>query len=70
MGESRGSVEATRAWRCGVLRSAGFGPELAVRLAEDPAIDLHAHIRLAERGCPPELAVRILAPLSLGDETR
>jgi hypothetical protein len=27
---------------------------------------LHALIELAERGCPPELAVRILAPLPEG----
>jgi hypothetical protein len=26
-------------------------------------MDLHALIELIERGCPPELAARILAPL-------
>jgi hypothetical protein len=30
-------------------------------------MDLHALIELVERGCPPELAARILAPL---DEER
>jgi len=32
-------------------------------VAQDPAYDLHALIELVERGCPPALAVRILAPL-------
>jgi hypothetical protein len=41
----------------------GFEPELAASLAADRAMDLHALIELVERGCPPELAARILAPL-------
>ena len=36
---------------------------LAHSLAHDPRYDLHALIELVEVGCPPELAVRILAPL-------
>ena len=32
-------------------------------LAEDPHYDLHALIELVERGCQPDLAVRILAPV-------
>jgi hypothetical protein len=51
-------------WRCRQLVEAGFPPELAQRLAQDSAYDLHALIELAERGCPPALAVRILAPLA------
>lgn len=35
-------------------------------MGRDPRFDLHASIELTERGCPPELAIRILAPL---DET-
>ena len=31
--------------------------------SKDARYDLHALIELVERGCPPELAVRILAPL-------
>jgi hypothetical protein len=42
---------------------AGFGGALASCLAADPATDLHALIELVERGCPPGLAARILAPL-------
>jgi hypothetical protein len=51
------------AWRSRQLAAAGFSPALAARLAGDARYDLHALIELTERGCPPELAVRILAPL-------
>jgi hypothetical protein len=37
--------------------------ELAQQLARDRGVDLHALIELVERGCPPSLAARILAPL-------
>jgi hypothetical protein len=50
-------------WRHRQLVGAGFADALAERLADDPAYDLHALIELVERGCPPALAVRILAPL-------
>jgi hypothetical protein len=50
-------------WRRERLVDAGFGPELASDLAFDRAFDLHALIELVERGCAPELAARILAPL-------
>jgi hypothetical protein len=55
------------AWRAERLVAAGFEAGLAWALARDCAIDLHALIELVERGCPPALAVRILAPL---DEER
>ena len=45
------------------LRRAGFPTPLAARLASDGRYDLHALIELVERGCQPELAVRILAPI-------
>jgi hypothetical protein len=51
------------AWRCARLRQAGFDGELAGQLARECAVDLHALIELVERGCPPPLAARILAPL-------
>jgi hypothetical protein len=51
------------AWRRRQLRAAGFGSALASRVARDTGYDLHALIELVERGCPPRLAVRILAPL-------
>ncbi len=50
-------------WRREQLAQSGFPPPLAAPLAKDPRYDLHALIELAERGCPPEVAVRILAPL-------
>jgi hypothetical protein len=51
------------AWRRRQLIAAGFGSLLASRLARNNAYDLHALIELVERGCPPRLAIRILAPL-------
>jgi hypothetical protein len=54
------------AWRRRQLDEAGFPGALAGRLADASAYDLHALIELVERGCPPELAVRILAPLDEG----
>lgn len=57
------SVAEVLFWRRKQLVAAGFPPALAAEVADDPSSDLHALIELAERGCPPELAVRILAPL-------
>lgn len=53
-------------WRKRRLGAAGFPSRLAGRLARDCRYDLHALIELTERGCPPELAARILAPLEMG----
>jgi hypothetical protein len=50
-------------WRRDQLVAAGFEPSLALALAQDSRFDLHALIELVERGCPPRLAVRILAPI-------
>jgi hypothetical protein len=55
------------AWRRSQLVRSGFPPRLAGRVAHDRHYDLHLLIELVERGCPPELALRILAPLA-GDE--
>jgi hypothetical protein len=51
------------AWRRARLVDGGFSSPLAARLAGATRYDLHALIELTERGCAPELAVRILAPL-------
>ena len=51
-------------WREGRLLSAGFGPELADVLAHQERVDLHELLKLVDRGCPPHLAARILAPLN------
>ena len=50
-------------WRREQLVGSGFAPELAARVAQNTHYDLHALIELVERGCEPELAVRILAPI-------
>ena len=50
-------------WRRDRLVEAGFALPLASRLARDRRYDLHALIELVEHGCPPGLALRILAPL-------
>jgi hypothetical protein len=50
-------------WRRGRLRHAGFPAELADAVARDCGMDLHALLDLVDRGCPPPLAARILAPL-------
>ena len=49
-------------WRCDQLVESGFADPLAARVAENVHYDLNALIELVERGCQPELAVRILAP--------
>ena len=58
-----------RSWRLCWLLDAGFPPTLAERLAATSAVDLHALLELVDRGCPPELAARILDPLP-GHEAR
>jgi hypothetical protein len=47
-------------WRIEELRRAGYGPRAASRLAARADIDLHLAVRLLDRGCPPDLALRIL----------
>jgi hypothetical protein len=59
-------ADAVVLWRTGRLKEAGFPSELAEALARDCAYDLHAVLELVDRGCPPELAVRILGPLDRG----
>lgn len=57
---------ALDAWRRRRLAAAGFEPRLAAALAADPDVDLHELLVLVDRGCPPPLAARILAPLDSG----
>jgi hypothetical protein len=54
-------------WRRQQLARAGFPLPLARRLARERTADLHALIELVERGCPPHLAVRIVASLDHDD---
>jgi hypothetical protein len=50
-------------WRERRLEAAGFDEATAVILAGDCGFDLHGLINLVEAGCPPDLAVRIMAPI-------
>ena len=52
-------VQRVLQWRISRLLRAGYDEQSAVRLARSP-VDLHTAIDLVERGCAPELAVRIL----------
>ena len=57
-------------WRREQLVLSGFSLPLAARVSGDPRYDLHRLIELVERGCPPDLAVRILAPLGPREAAR
>jgi hypothetical protein len=59
--------DSVLAWRAKRLRAAGVPMELARRVAADCGYDLHAVLELVDRGCPAELALRILAPLDEPD---
>jgi hypothetical protein len=61
-------LDPVQAWRFERLRAAGLPDQLAERVSVDGAIDLHALLELVDRGCPAELAVRILAPLGAAEE--
>ena len=50
-------------WRRSRLRRAGLDARAAATIAEDARYDVDAIVALTQRGCPPPLAVRIVAPL-------
>ena len=58
-GASGGLVD----WRERRLELAGVPTALAQQVARTAEIDLHELLELLDRGCPPDLAVRILAPI-------
>jgi len=60
---ARDAHDAHDDWRQRRLVAAGFDAQLATQLAHDGLVDLHELLVLLDRGCPPELAARILAPL-------
>ncbi len=47
-------------WRAEALERAGYDSTTAALLAIRTDVDLHRATHLIERGCPPELALRIL----------
>jgi hypothetical protein len=55
-------TEAVRVtcWRATELIRAGYDAETAFALAEKPEVDLHLALELVGRGCPPDLACKIL----------
>ena len=61
--QTRQAAESVAEWRRRRLELAGFEPPLALVLATTSEIDLHELLELVDRGCPPHLAARILAPL-------
>jgi hypothetical protein len=56
-------------WRESRLLAAGFDARVAFDFAHDWAVDLHKLLELVARGCPPDLAARILAPLEYQGHT-
>lgn len=60
---ARQDLDDAVAWRYQNLLAAGFAPALAAAVATEPGYDLHAVLQLIDRGCPPDLAARILEPL-------
>ena len=52
--------ECVRCWRFEQLLRAGYEEEDATELAFHLDIDLHDAVALARRGCPSEIAARIL----------
>jgi hypothetical protein len=53
-------VERIERWRAEELERAGYEPRAAGRLAVRHEVDLHTAIDLVERGCPQDLALKIL----------
>lgn len=54
-----GEHEGTLPWRHAALLAAGYD-RYALELALSSAIDIHLAVGLRDRGCPPEIAARIL----------
>jgi hypothetical protein len=57
---TRDEILRVEAWRQEALERGGYGPEAASELAQRHDVDLHAAVDLVARGCPPEIALRIL----------
>ena len=53
-------IERIERWRAEELERAGYEPRAAGRLAVRHDVDLHTAVELLERGCPADLALRIL----------
>lgn len=53
-------IERVEAWRMEELERAGYCPDDAALLALRHDVDLHFAVTLIRRGCPGDLALRIL----------
>ncbi|MGH3085612.1 MAG: hypothetical protein ACRDNP_16425 [Gaiellaceae bacterium] len=53
-------TERIERWRAEELERAGYEPRAAGRLAVRHDVDLHAAVDLIQRGCPADLALKIL----------
>jgi ABC-type phosphate/phosphonate transport system substrate-binding protein len=58
--EIRDETELVEAWRAEQLETAGYGAQAAAELATRHYVDLHIAVGLVARGCPHELALKIL----------
>ena len=58
--EIRDETQLVEAWRAEQLEMAGYGAQAAAELAIRHDVDLHVAVELVARGCPAELAARIL----------
>jgi hypothetical protein len=54
-------LERVERWRTSELLRVGFPGDDAVALGARTDVDLHEAIELVRRGCPPDLAIRILS---------
>ena len=53
-------LERVERWRAEELERAGYPTDDAAKLAARHDVDLHRAIELVERGCPHDVALRIL----------
>ena len=53
-------IQQVERWRTAELERAGYPHDAAKRIAARHEIDLHHAVQLLERGCSPELALKIL----------
>ena len=47
-------------WRTEALERVGYAPDAAATIAARHDVDLHLAIELIERGCSPDVALKIL----------
>jgi hypothetical protein len=58
--EIRDEIELVEAWRAEQLEMAGYDAQAAIEIAMRSDVDLHFAVDLMGRGCPAELALKIL----------